>query len=243
MVSVIVKLGNVVVNEVEFEAGPITVGRNADNDLRIENLAVSGHHARLEPEGNGYRIVDLKSTNGTFVNDQKVTAQALKDGDRVTVGKHTLTVRLGGKPAGATGGAPGGKAGVTPAELDQTMELDTRAQRHRQERDAEESRRRSGGPTGVLTVLQGAADRAVHEVDRDYLMIGKDPDAAVRLKGLLVPKVAAFVARDKGAHFLVPPEAGGTLRLNGVNVSERTRLKDGDTIEVRGAALRFSLRS
>lgn len=242
MVSVVVKLGNVVVNEVEFEGGPIIIGRNADNDLRIENLAVSGRHARLEPEGSRYRIVDAGSTNGTFVNDRKVEAQTLKEGDRVTLGKHSLTFRFGDGKASGAGSAAGGRSGATPAALDETMVLDTRAQRRRQEREAEEARRRSGGPLGVITVLQGAADRTEHEIDRDYLMIGKDPDAGVRLKGLFVPKVAAFVAREKGGHFLVPPEAGGTLRLNGVTVGERAPLKDGDTIEVRGASLRFSLR-
>jgi len=243
MLKIVVKLGSVVVNEVEFEAGPVTIGRSADNDLRIENLAVSGHHARLEPAGTAYRIVDVGSTNGTLVNDRKVTDQVLREADRITVGKHTLSLRFGaGKDDPAAAAASGPKAAASAAELDRTMVLETRTQREREEREAEERRRRQGGAVGVLTVLQGAADRTEHEIDRDYVMIGKDPDAGVRLKGLLVPKVAGFVARDKEGYALVPPEAGGVLRLNGQAVSERKRLKDGDTIEVRGASLRFGLR-
>jgi len=244
MVKVVVKLGKAVVNEVEFEAGPVTIGRSADNDLRIENLAVSGHHARLEPDGDVYHIVDVGSTNGTLVNDRKVKVQVLREADTVTIGKHTLSFRFGAeKDEPGAAAASGARAAPSAAALDRTMVLDTRSQREREEREAEERRRRKGGPVGVLTVLQGAADRTEHEIDRDYVMIGKDPDAGVRLKGLLVPRVAGFVARDKDGYWLVPPEAGGALRLNGQALAERKRLKDGDTIEVRGAALRFALRA
>ncbi len=244
MIKVVVRLGGAVVNEIEFEKAPVTIGRNPDNDLRIENLAVSGRHARVEKDGDGYRLLDLQSTNGTYVNDRRVERAALRETDVVTVGKHALSFLFpGGKgrPAASPGAAPATAAGL--GDLDRTMVLDTRSQREREEREAEERRRRQGGAVGVLTVLQGAADRTLHELTRDYTLIGKDPDAGVRLKGLLVPKVAGFVVRDGEGYALVPPEAGGVLRLNGQAVGGRARLKDGDTIEVRGASLRFGLRA
>ncbi len=242
MLNVTVKLGKTVVNEVEFDKLPITIGRSPENDLRIENLAVSSRHARVEGEGDRCRVVDLESTNGTYVNDKKVARQTLRETDAVTVGKHTLHFRLvNGKGSGRSA-ADTGVGAAEASDLDRTMVLDTRSQRERQGREAEEARRR-GGKIGVLTVTQGAADQKVHELTREFTMLGKDPDAGVRLKGLLVPRVAGFVELGKAGYSLVPPEAGGALRLNGKAIGERTPLKDGDTIEVRGASLRFALRA
>ena len=64
----------------------ITIGRTADNDITIDNLAVSSHHATVHDVNEGAVVEDMGSTNGTFVNDNKVTRHTLKDGDIITVG-------------------------------------------------------------------------------------------------------------------------------------------------------------
>ena len=61
-----------------------------DNNIVIDNPAVSGRHARVYREGNHYVLEDLKSTNGTFVNDKPIARHTLLEGDIVLVGKHTL---------------------------------------------------------------------------------------------------------------------------------------------------------
>src|SRR5579863_8587118 len=72
----------------------LRIGRAADNDLVIADPSVSGHHAELRTAGGVSRIVDLGSRNGTFVNEQRVTAAALAEGDVATFG--TSTFRLAG---------------------------------------------------------------------------------------------------------------------------------------------------
>jgi len=67
-----------------------TIGRRKTNDLVIENLAVSGTHARVEKLDNGYVLSDLQSKNGTYVNRKPVTTSLLKNGDVIQIGMHTL---------------------------------------------------------------------------------------------------------------------------------------------------------
>jgi pSer/pThr/pTyr-binding forkhead associated (FHA) protein len=67
-----------------------TVGRLPDNDIRIDNAAVSGHHSLLINILNDSFLEDLNSTNGTYVNGKLIKKHALQHGDVITVGHHQL---------------------------------------------------------------------------------------------------------------------------------------------------------
>lgn len=69
----------------------LSIGRAPDNDICIENLAVSGRHAAIETVLKDSFLIDLGSTNGTFVNGAAITRHTLKNGDYITIGKHSLT--------------------------------------------------------------------------------------------------------------------------------------------------------
>jgi len=68
----------------------MTIGRKEDNNIRIDNLAVSGHHAKLLTLFDDSFLEDLESTNGTLVNGQPIKKHPLKNGDVITIGKHEL---------------------------------------------------------------------------------------------------------------------------------------------------------
>jgi pSer/pThr/pTyr-binding forkhead associated (FHA) protein len=66
------------------------IGRKKGNDIVIDNLAVSGSHARIESVSTAFVLKDLESTNGTIVNDKKITKHSLKHNDTILIGKHKL---------------------------------------------------------------------------------------------------------------------------------------------------------
>ena len=92
MIKLELKFKDKVLKKIETEKPEITIGRSTDTDIQIDNLAVSKQHARLIKQKDQYAVEDLNSTNGTFLNDGKVTRAILKHNDIVTVGKHTLAI-------------------------------------------------------------------------------------------------------------------------------------------------------
>ncbi len=92
-------------------AGTLRIGRSPDNDIVVSDLSVSSHHAELHTVAGAYRIVDLGSHNGTFVNEQRVTVVQLSEGD--TVGLGDSTFRLAGRELQEL--APAGEAQMPPA--------------------------------------------------------------------------------------------------------------------------------
>jgi hypothetical protein len=76
-------------------AGPTSLGRAKVNDIVLnEDVAVSSEHCRIRPEDGTFVLHDLKSTNGTFVNDKRVSRQPLTEGDTIQVGETYLQFRL-----------------------------------------------------------------------------------------------------------------------------------------------------
>ncbi|MDQ2077281.1 FHA domain-containing protein [Marinimicrobium sp. ABcell2] len=71
-------------------ADSLTIGRSSDNQLVIDDATVSGHHAVIEKTAEGYQIRDLDSTNGVFVNGQRVSNRVIGVDDTVVIGTHDL---------------------------------------------------------------------------------------------------------------------------------------------------------
>ncbi len=77
---------------------PLTIlGRGTDCDLRLVDQGVSRHHAEIRVEDGDVVLVDLGSTNGTFVDGQPIRRISLTDGTRVTLGRTTLVFRRDGR--------------------------------------------------------------------------------------------------------------------------------------------------
>ena len=90
MPKLILKFENRVLQEIVLGSEDVHIGRLPDNTVAIDNPAVSGRHARVACGSGSYVLMDLKSTNGTFVNEQLITEHTLRNGDVVLVGKHQL---------------------------------------------------------------------------------------------------------------------------------------------------------
>ncbi len=101
MARLILSLDNQVLAEYNMSKERYTVGRLPDNDVRIDNPAVSGHHSLIINILNDSFLEDLNSTNGTYVNGKLIKKHALQHGDVITIGHHQL--RFADEQTGDTG--------------------------------------------------------------------------------------------------------------------------------------------
>ena len=111
-------------------AAPVTIGREEDNVVRLNDERVSRFHAKIQEDAGRIILTDLESTNGTRVNGRPISARVLRPGDQISVGRCLLAFgsreeldRLiagrrdagGTRAAGPGGGDPGKTRGASPA--------------------------------------------------------------------------------------------------------------------------------
>src|ERR1700722_13566815 len=92
MPRLVLKFEGASLKEVPLGTRPVTIGRAPDNDIPVDNLAVSNYHARVYVEAGSLVVEDLNSLNGSFLNDMRIERAMLKDGDTILIGKHQIVV-------------------------------------------------------------------------------------------------------------------------------------------------------
>lgn len=75
------------------ETSATSIGRSRANDIQVEDVSISGQHCRVRPEDGRFVVHDLKSTNGTLVNEKKVSRHVLEEGDVIAIGETSLQYR------------------------------------------------------------------------------------------------------------------------------------------------------
>jgi len=263
MAKVVLRFGDQVLKEYELGAHALKIGRLPDNTVVIDNPAVSSHHARIIHDGGKFVIEDLKSTNGTYINEQRVHRQVLEHGDTVLVGKHKLVYDSSdGEGVADTGG--GAQEEEAPKLEGGTVFLDTKQQRALLAKMGIDLGTTTGAPTvrqaheaptltagadapptpkaapprvGVLRVLAGKSDQTEYLLNQATSIIGSADTAAVKLKGWFKPKSAVAIARKGDAYTLTA--LGGKQTVNNEPLSGRRDLKEGDILMVSGLTLEF----
>jgi predicted component of type VI protein secretion system len=90
MAKLILSLEGSVIREVPLDKERVTIGRKPQNDVQIENLAVSGEHACIVTILNDSFLEDLGSTNGTLVNGNPIKKHILQNNDVIEIGKYKI---------------------------------------------------------------------------------------------------------------------------------------------------------
>jgi len=231
---------NKLVKEVPVGSRPVGIGRAPDNDLPVDNLAVSNYHARVYFEAGKLVVEDLDSLNGTFVNDLRVERATLHDGDSIYVGKHHVKVDT-------SGDAPvpwdSGRKAAAP-RINETMVLDTKARREMLQQAVAIGEKPQFAPgrakIATLIVLGGRTAQKEYVLTNKLTVIGKSAMATVRLKGWFKPQVAAQINQRDDGHYL---GTGDKIpSVDGKPITSHVRLNDGDVIEVCGVKLNFIVR-
>jgi pSer/pThr/pTyr-binding forkhead associated (FHA) protein len=232
---------NKLVKEVPVGSRPVGIGRSPDNDLPVDNLAVSNYHARVYFEANRLVVEDLDSLNGTFVNDLRVERATLHDGDAIWVGKHHIKVDASGDAGPNWDNTK--KAAAAP-RINETMVLDTKARRDMLQQAAamgERSQFAAGRlKVPTLVVLNGNTDQKEYLVTNKLTVIGKSKMATVKLKGWFKPQLAAQINQREDGYYVCPGDK--VPKVNGNTIPGPTRLTDGDLIEVCGVRMNFVFR-
>lgn len=246
MAKIILKFDAAVLKEIPLEKGSLSIGRSPGNDVVIDNLAVSGHHAKLSLDQDHYVIEDMSSLNGTFVNNQRIRRSQLKNGDEILIGKHTLVYQdEGGVAAPAAPAVETTQQIPQPPKMDSTVVLDTKKRR---EFLAQATAVATGGGAteskeklGCLIVLDGKTDQREYILTSKLCVIGKSDMASVKLKGWFAPNVAAVINRREG-HYEIAPADKAVAKVNSVLLSAPRELKEGDIIQIGSVKLQFNFR-
>jgi pSer/pThr/pTyr-binding forkhead associated (FHA) protein len=229
MLQILLKFNEIVLKVFQSDKAEITIGRNMKNDIQIDNLAVSNFHAKVERSGDNYVIEDLNSTNGTYLNEKKISKSELQDGDTADIGKHSLTFLL-------EGGVSAGK-GSSELDMDQTMMLDTEKQREL----IEKAKPTPPGSPARLKVQEGESSQGEYQLTERLTEIGKGERCHIRLEGMFAPKNMAYITRDPKGYTLIPGDNADKLRLNGDRIDKGTALKNNDVIDAGKVKFRFIL--
>jgi pSer/pThr/pTyr-binding forkhead associated (FHA) protein len=230
MPTLTVKFKDTDQGEYPLEQGKsLTIGRKEASDVVIDNMAVSGTHAKIDSLEEGFLLTDLKSKNGTFVNGKLITSHWLKKGDVIAIGKHDLVFNL------AEGEAP-------PPEqeaVEKTMVLDTNQYRDMLDKSAPQAAAQAEKkePIGVLSFLKGGKGEV--EFKKKLIKIGKDPSCDVVVGGFMVAKVAATISKRPTGFYLNFVEGMTKPSVNGKTVKDSAPLKEFDIIEIGSSKMEF----
>ena len=247
----------------------LKIGRKTDNEVVIENLAVSGHHAKIDSVGDGFIFIDLKSKNGSFVNKELVTSHWLHDGDRINIGKHSLAFSYFDSEK---------QRKEEPSEMDKTMVIDTNEYRAMiEERDPKpvvdtepvaavpaEAEKKTEPAAAVPAEAEKKTEPAVAVPDeakkkrvRGYITyiiggegtlalkkkltkIGKDPSSDIVVKGWAVGKTAATISRTRRGYFFSCDEGFSRPKINDRKAPKKPyKLADSDIIAIGSMKLQF----
>ena len=250
MAKLYLKFEQAVLKEYELRDGSsITIGRLPDNGVHIDNLAVSGHHARIVWEGDHFALEDNNSLNGTFVNNRRISRCALKHGDVVLIGKHTISYWDEARRGTGEHHAEPTQAAPMP-NIEATMVLDTRkakemiAHQHASAGAGVAEGAAAAVPakerTGQLSVMDGKTDQQQYVLSGKLTVIGKSDMASIKLKGWFAPKVAAVINKRDTKYFIAASEKDVRVKVNNEEINGPKELHEGDMIEVAHVKLTFS---
>jgi pSer/pThr/pTyr-binding forkhead associated (FHA) protein len=211
----------VVKNHVIKPQSTVTIGRHPDNDIVIDNRLVSARHAKILQSGDGLQLIDLNSTNGTYVNDDQVAEYKLAHQDWISIGKHILIVDLYETLSLESTQQMLKVGSSSAADAESTMLID-RSDLHGQMQSID-----------YLNFL--SADRDDFELSNKMITIGKNSDADIVISGiwsLLAGSPSATIGKQGADYFLDYVTGLIKPRINGAPIKSPTKLNHRDLIKI-----------
>jgi transcription termination factor Rho len=216
MAKIIVSLDDNLIKVVPLNKDRMTLGRRPYNDIVVDNLAVSGEHAALQVIGQDYFIEDLNSTNGTYINEQKVKRQILKNGDTIEIGKYAIRY------------VQDGLNEKVSDILQPVIAIDVDTEQYAEDKRQLFEQTKFAEAYVAIKILSGASTGKELPLVKVVTTIGKPGEAVI-----------AITKRPKS--YMVAHVEGATRpSLNGVSFGiDAVPLKNGDLFELAGTAMQF----
>lgn len=247
MPKLILSMDGLVLKEIPLDQERISIGRKKNNDIQIDNLAISGQHAVITTILNDAFLEDLNSTNGTYVNGQPIKKHVLQANDIVELGKYRLKFIVNSVQQSSLSASDFvDTAALEPAlalpesELTATRGIGTPSSATHTQVISPELRKTLqttlDGPApdriGVIQVLSGANVGRELVLSKSLVTLGKPGQ-----------QVAVITRRPHG-YFITHVEGASFPLVNGRALDAQARLlNDHDVIEIAGVKMEFFLRA
>jgi pSer/pThr/pTyr-binding forkhead associated (FHA) protein len=237
MARLLLSLDGQVLAEYNMNKERYTIGRLPDNDIRIDNPAVSGHHSLIINILNDSFLEDLNSTNGTYVNGKLIKKHAMQHGDVITVGHHQL--RFVDQQDGDS----------TQDEFEKTMVITPSSQGEDRIRRVGQAVDQAARAVVAKRPIPSVPDAAI-ALPKAKLQVlsgafaGRELELTKALTTLGRPgvQVAAITRRSEG-YFIVHVDGGKENdfpQVNGVPIGPQARrLNDNDVVQLAGVKMGF----
>jgi len=207
MEKLVIKKDDALVDEIAIDKQIVTIGRDLESDLQLNDPSVSRHHATIRRIYTDLYIEDLGSTNGTQLNGRSITKHVLKAGDRLAIGSYMLDMVS--------------ELPEAEDDLDKTVVIQPEA--------VAAARAKRAGPvrkllpkSATLRFFRGPNKGNLEKIDRSLFTIGKPGE-----------NVAVIARRPQGFYLL---HIGGSSfpRINNKEIDSKggVQLQEGDMVEV-----------
>jgi pSer/pThr/pTyr-binding forkhead associated (FHA) protein len=233
MARLVLSLDGQVMAEYNMNKERYTIGRLPDNDIRIDNAAVSGHHSLIINILNDSFLEDLNSTNGTYVNGKLIKKHALQHGDVITVGHHQLRFV---------------EDDEAQDEFEKTMVIQPSSRPVEKVRAASEVAEKASPAISATGKTRAISESAALRKAKLQVLSGAFAGRELELNKALTTlgrpgvQVAAITRRAEG-YFIVHVDSGKENDFPLVNGnaigSQATRLTDNDVIQLAGVKMGF----
>ncbi len=220
MAKLILSMDGLVLKEIVLDKERLTIGRKPQNDIQIDNLAISGEHAVIVTLLNDSFLEDLNSTNGTLVNGLPIKKHILRNNDLIELGKYRLKYMV--------------DAPAASADSDKTLLLKGKAspQGDLKSADVAQQPRADGLPAAAIQLLNGPNAGKELLLTKTLTTLGK-PGRQV-----------AVIAKRPHGYFITHVEGTSFPLVNGEAIdAQACALEDHDVIEIAGIKMEFFLKA
>ena len=226
-----VYFNGVLKNSLPIQSETFRIGREVNNDLVINNMGVSSHHAIITQKDNQFFIEDLDSTNGSFLNSEKITSrQQINPHDTIIIGKHSIKFSDWSQTENNTSS----QRELIQASADETVIINkSQLEKANQTTGFDPSQKHyylmiKGELTGIKKLL----------LEKDHYSIGKANDNNIRLGGWFTPAYIAEIEKVRHGFYITPLKKN-KVKINGDIINSRLILSNNDQIQIKNLSLRF----